>query len=368
MHTLWAEATDLAGNVGNSDLVTITVLAPAEPDTTAPIVQITQPADSAQLVEDITICVEATDDRDIACVIFMVDGEFLAADSLAPYEELWILPPPISGDIHILQASATDRAGNVGHAEDIMVTVLWSGDVPLGDVLAAAGPGDHNGFHFTRYIELNPAYTYRVDEQIPIEIDTCIRGNGAVIDLANAGSLVVTRSGGGTTVRCDIDHCLIINGYIPASAAPFGGALEYARNTQGWVVNNTFYNNDPAALYIHESPPDPDMRVVNNIFYWNLQGLLRHYNQVSLDIKYNDSVGNNINFGDHCGCPETPLADEIELDGISIHGSNFSEDPHFVQTPNPPKHIEGDFHLRADSPCRGTGENGTDIGAFPYMP
>jgi hypothetical protein len=112
------------------------------------------------------------------------------------------------------------------------------------------------------------------------------------------------------------------------------------------------------------------VRVVGNIVFRNGNaGIVRNEEQPDVEIRYNDSIGHaQANFAKHCGCPNT-FVEEI-FPGLppedpELDESNFSADPVFVQTPEPPK-IPGDFHLADGSPCIGVGPAGEDLGAYPY--
>ena len=243
--------------------------------------------------------------------------------------------------------------------------------VPLSEAIAAAPEGEARGHLFAHLVVLDGELTYTGGATI--HDDTCIQGNGARIDLAGE-SIVVAPPAQGIHTRCDIDHCLLLNGGIGPTAT-YGGALEYKEASCGWVVNNTFYGNYPHGLYMNEMHTAGDaLKVINNIFYGNGWGLVRNENQPDLYIRHNDSfrsMGGG-NYGEHTGCTScAPVA--IFPDGAALHASNRIEDPGFVQNPSPPK-LPGDFHLRSDSPCIGTGEDpltgtagGVDKGAFPYQ-
>ncbi len=238
--------------------------------------------------------------------------------------------------------------------------------IPLHEILSAAGPGEFQGHAFTHYAELDSQTVY-VGGAVVRE-DTCIRARGAKIDLAGESIVVEPRLTGHT--RLDIDHALIVNGYL-SSASIYGGALEYREGTCGWLVNNTFYANHPNALYMNHLHTAGDAtKVVNNIFFRNGWGLVRNDEQETLYVRHNDSFGNMMgNYGEHTGCTScSPLP--ISPDGEELHISNKIEDPLFVQNPEPPKRL-GDFHLRPESRCIGTGEDpvtgqagATDKGAF----
>ncbi|MFH1143452.1 MAG: right-handed parallel beta-helix repeat-containing protein [Candidatus Eisenbacteria bacterium] len=254
------------------------------------------------------------------------------------------------------------------------VVVLAGQPLPPGVVLAdrisTAPPGEANGHSFARMVVLDPDTIYVGGARI--EEDTCIRGESARINLAGQ-SIVVVNAGSGAP-RFDIDHCLIVGGRMIPGHAWLGGGIIYFESTRGWVVNNTFYNNRPFALYLHPLNTAGDaVKVINNIFYTNGWGLVRNVEQPDLYIRHNDCYNYPIGigtYGSHTGCgacDPDPIAP-----GELLHVSNKSEAPGFVELPSDKR--PGDFHLAPGSPCIGTGEDpltGTagqrDKGAFPYL-
>ncbi len=259
----------------------------------------------------------------------------------------------------------TRGSGQTGCAL-LLLAVIFSplgssaGPIDMTNAIAAAPAGEANGHFFVHLLELDPDSSYVGGAWITE--DTCIQGNSATIDL-NGQCLVVTM--GTSHTRFDIDHCLIVNGGIPGYAA-FGGGIEFGESTQGWVVNNTFYRNDPCGLYLHNLFTDDDgVKITNNILFANtVYGLVRHEEKpLKEQILYNDSVFQPFDYARHCGCPS---GDPVVISPPdSIDFTNGSYDPLFVRNPNPPK-VTGDFHLRPESPCIGTGESGQDLGAFPF--
>jgi len=359
-----ATAVDAAGNEGSSPDVTVTVETPA--DTEAPEVSLTYPEDGATLTAGVTLTAAATDNVGVSYVAFYIDRGIAGVDSFPPYEYDWAINPVLHEGEHVLQARAFDAAGNESISEAITVTVEVPDDIDLLDALAAAQGGDHNGYSFDRLVELDPAKRYFATEEILINSDTCIRGHGATLDLESQGHFLVRAPFMGST-RFDIEFCLIINGQRPVPVGELGGTIEYYSNTEGWVVNNTFYNNSPSAVYLHETTPDRNLQFRNNIFYENAHGLIWHEDQPFITILHNNASGSmsGPNYGEHCACPSTPVATPIYPGSEDLHISNLSVNPQFVQPPNPPRE-KGDFHLRPDSPCIGTADDGGDMGAFPY--
>ncbi len=360
-----ASGIDQAGNEGFSEEVTVTV--GSAPDEEAPTVSLTSPPDGTDISNDVTITASAEDNVGVSYVTFLIDDAVVGTDSLPPYEYLWDLNPVADAGDHELTARAADAAGNVQTSDIHTVTVIVPGDINLADAIGAAPPGAHNGYDFARLVDLDPQKRYYVTGELVLRADTCIRGHSAMVDLERNGYILVYPPWL-ETVRVDIEYCLIVRGLRPTDEEnALGGALEYLPDSEGWVKNNTFYDNSPAALYLHQISAQRDLQVKNNVFFQNVRGLIRYEDDVHLAIWYNNATASAVgpDFGKHCGCPTDPTATEIVPGTEELHGSNFSLNPQFVQEPNPPR-IPGDFHLLETSPCRGAGEDNVDIGAFPY--
>jgi hypothetical protein len=247
--------------------------------------------------------------------------------------------------------------GATGHAEELS----------LAATIAAAPGGVANGHNFTHLVPLDPANTYTGGALI--QDDTCIRGNGATIDLEPAWIMVTIGAG---ATRFDIDHALILNGGNLGS--DYGGGIEFGPGTQGWVINNTFYDNYPYGIYLHEVDLDDEaVRIELNILYQNgVAGLVINDAQLGfLQISYNDSNGNLADYAMHCGCGSEAVVEIIpgetpgEGGAPALDGSNLTADPLFVLVPGG-HGVPPDYHLKEGSPCIGAGPFGEDLGAFPY--
>lgn len=249
-------------------------------------------------------------------------------------------------------------AGAAGHAAELS----------LAATIAAAPGGEANGHSFVRVVPLDPANTYTGGALI--QNDTCIQGNGATIDLQGACIMVLVGTG---ATRFDIDHGLILNGGDTAYS-DFGGAIEFGTGTQGWVINNTFFNSHPYGIYLHEVDLTADaVRIELNILYRNgVAGIVINDAQTGfLQILYNDSNGHTADYAMHCGCGSEDIVEVIpgespgEGGGAALDGSNFSADPLFVNVPGG-HGVPADYHLTWGSPCVNAGPLGEDLGAFPY--
>ena len=119
-HTLQAVASDAASNSASTTAITVTV-SNAPPDTTAPVVSITAPAAGASVSGTTVVTATATDNVGVTKVDFYVDGVLKATDTAAPYAFSWNTTTSSNG-AHVLQAAASDAAGNVANSA-ITVTV-----------------------------------------------------------------------------------------------------------------------------------------------------------------------------------------------------------------------------------------------------
>ncbi len=93
------------------------------PDTEAPAVTLTAPADGADVSGNVVLSATASDNGTIAGVQFVLDGVNIGAeDTVAPYERTWATGLPQNGT-HTLTAIARDADGNRTTATPVTVTV-----------------------------------------------------------------------------------------------------------------------------------------------------------------------------------------------------------------------------------------------------
>lgn len=96
---------------------------PPPPDTTAPVVSLTNPAAGQTVSGTTPVAANATDNVAVASVQFMLDGAPLGAgQTVTPYSVAWDTNTATGGN-HVLSATATDTSGNVGTATAITVSV-----------------------------------------------------------------------------------------------------------------------------------------------------------------------------------------------------------------------------------------------------
>ena len=119
-HVLTARARDAANNSTTSAARNVTV---AAPDTAAPSVVITSPANNAQVVDIVSVTADASDNVGVAGVQFLVDGVNSGVeDTTAPYVLAWD-SRGVSNGAHALTARARDAAGNTRLSTAVTVNV-----------------------------------------------------------------------------------------------------------------------------------------------------------------------------------------------------------------------------------------------------
>ncbi len=92
------------------------------PDTTAPTIAITAPANGATVGGTTTVSASASDNVGVSRVEFYVDSVLKGTDTTSPYSFAWDTTGYAAGS-HSLYSKAYDAAGNVGTSATITVTV-----------------------------------------------------------------------------------------------------------------------------------------------------------------------------------------------------------------------------------------------------
>jgi hypothetical protein len=116
-HTIYAVATDTAGNTKTSTVVSVTV------DNTGPTVSMTAPANGALVTGTFTISATASDTVAVSKVEFYRDSNvLLTTDTTSPYSYSWNSTTIPSG-AHTLYAIAEDSVGNRTTSASINITL-----------------------------------------------------------------------------------------------------------------------------------------------------------------------------------------------------------------------------------------------------
>ena len=130
-HSIKAKAYDNAGNIGESQVVTVTI-----GDTQAPQITITNPNNGdtvsgivsieAQVVDKVSSAKNKKVEKapsGISKVEFYIDGINVEEDTEAPYEYSWDTDTLQYGSTHSIKAKAYDNAGNTGESQIVTVTI-----------------------------------------------------------------------------------------------------------------------------------------------------------------------------------------------------------------------------------------------------
>jgi hypothetical protein len=112
-----------------------------QPDTEAPSVSVTGPAQGAEIAGNVLVTANASDNRGVVGVQFTLDGVNLGSeDTSAPYSRTWMTGIPQNG-VHTLGAVARDAAGHTSTATAITVTVRNLDTTPPSVSLTAPSNG-----------------------------------------------------------------------------------------------------------------------------------------------------------------------------------------------------------------------------------
>ena len=181
-HILTARARDAAGNTTTSAPVTVTV------DNAAPTVSVTAPANGAPVSGTVTLGANASDNKGVTGVQFLVDNIPLGAeDTSSPYSVSWNTTTATNSD-HILTARARDAAGNTTTSAPVTVTVDNAAPTTT-PITVGADPT-------AVVISGNRAYVANQGDNTVSVIDTTTKQAAATIPVGTGpNSLVATRDG-----------------------------------------------------------------------------------------------------------------------------------------------------------------------------
>jgi len=125
-YNLMTKAYDSAGNVGQSNNITVNVVN----DITAPVVSLTAPANNSTLSGTVAINASASDNVGVSNVELYINGILSFAGNVAPYTYNWNTLAIANGS-YTLTAKAYDNAGNIQQSSTITVTVLNDTTAPI---------------------------------------------------------------------------------------------------------------------------------------------------------------------------------------------------------------------------------------------
>ncbi len=148
-----------------------------QPDTTAPAVSVTSPADGSTVSGNTTVSVSPTDDVGIVKVELYLNGSLYATDTTSPYNFSWDTTQYPYGTYY-LQARAYDPSGNVGQSSTITVYVNNPADTIAPTVLISS---PNNG----SYVKAPQKISVTASDNVGVKVlELCIDGvlKSAVVD------------------------------------------------------------------------------------------------------------------------------------------------------------------------------------------
>jgi hypothetical protein len=161
-----------------------------------------------------------------------------------------------------------------------LIAVAAAYGIRLQTAYDQAGPGEG----YDKLLVLDPKETYVGGVGVMLGKKSCIRGNGALIDL-DGGNV----QAGGIGTQLDISGCCLIN-------AGYYGAVNVQDNGHANINGNTICkSNGLAGIRVWEYST---ATIKNNIIWGNATyGVAKHQNTGTTDLLYNDT-GNNMS-GDY---------------------------------------------------------------------
>jgi len=96
---------------------------PPEPDTTAPLVVITNPADQAILSDSVLVTIYASDNDEVKLVQLFINDSLVLDSAEAPYEYKWNTLEYAEDEFHNLRARAVDYANNDNQTSPVRIMV-----------------------------------------------------------------------------------------------------------------------------------------------------------------------------------------------------------------------------------------------------
>ena len=109
---------------------------PPEPDTTAPLVEITNPADQGVLSDTVLVTIYASDNDEVNIVQLYINDSLVLDSAKYPYQYKWNTNDYDEDEYHNLLARAEDYAGNDNQTSPIRVLVDNNDNIkPTGSIL-----------------------------------------------------------------------------------------------------------------------------------------------------------------------------------------------------------------------------------------
>ena len=109
---------------------------PPEPDTTAPLVEITNPADQGVLSDSVLVTIYASDNDAIKTVQLYINDSLVLDSAEAPYQYFWNTLDYTEDQFHNLRARAVDFANNDNQTSPVRVIVDNNDNIkPTGSLL-----------------------------------------------------------------------------------------------------------------------------------------------------------------------------------------------------------------------------------------
>ena len=109
---------------------------PPEPDTTAPLVVITNPADNATLSDSVLVTIYASDNDEVKLVQLFINDSLVLDSMEAPYEYNWNTKEYTEDEFHNIRARAVDYANNDNQTSPVRVMVDNNDNIkPTGSLL-----------------------------------------------------------------------------------------------------------------------------------------------------------------------------------------------------------------------------------------
>ena len=96
---------------------------PPEPDTTAPLVEITNPADQGILSDSVLVTIYASDNDAVNIVQLYINDSLVLDSAESPYQYNWNTKEYLEDEYHNLRARAVDFAGNDNQTSPVRVLI-----------------------------------------------------------------------------------------------------------------------------------------------------------------------------------------------------------------------------------------------------